>query len=113
MTIEEYILLQSPEIQPLLRQVWKCIKDAIPDTEECISWSMPTFKKGRNVIHFAAAKNHIGLYPGPEAVLAFKESLHDYKTSKGTIQIPLDKEIPKDLIAEIAKFSYRLVTKNS
>ena len=60
--------------------------------------------------HFAAAKNHIGIYPGPEAVLAFEESLHDYKTSKGAIQIPLDKEIPKDLIAEIAKYSYRLAT---
>ena len=111
MTIEEYILSQSPEVQPLLRQVWTCIREAIPDAEERISWSMPTFKKGRNIIHFAAAKNHIGIYPGPEVVLAFEESLHDYKTSKGTIQIPLDKEIPKDLIAEIAKYSYRLATK--
>ena len=110
MTIEEYILSQSPEVQPLLRQVWICIREAIPDAAERISWSMPTFKKGRNIIHFAAAKNHIGIYPGPEVVLAFEESLHDYKTSKGTIQIPLDKEIPKELIAEIAKYSYRLAT---
>ena len=71
MSIEEYIVSQSPEVQPLLRQVWTCIREAIPDAEERISWSMPTFKKGRNIIHFAAAKIHIGIYPGPEVVLAF------------------------------------------
>ena len=108
--IDEYIAAQDEKYKPRLMEIREILRDALPDAEERISWSMPTFKKGRNIIHFAAAKNHIGIYPGPEVVLAFEESLHDYKTSKGTIQIPLDKEIPKELIAEIAKYSYRLAT---
>ena len=58
--------------------------------------------KGRNLIHFAANKRHIGLYPGEEAVAAFAEQLKDYKTSKGTIQFPYAKPLPLELIAEIA-----------
>ena len=67
---------------------------------------MPTYWKGRNIIHFAAIKNHIGLYPGGEAPVVFAEKLKDYKTSKGTIQFPLNKEIPLELIAEIAVWCY-------
>ena len=69
---------------------------------EKISWSMPTYWKGRNLIQFAASKRHIGLYPGPEAVEAFADSLKDYKTSKGAIQLPYSKPLPLELIAEIA-----------
>ena len=60
--------------------------------------------KGRNLIQFAAAKKHIGLYPGPEAVEAFAGRLTEYKTSKGTIQLPYNKPFPLELIAEIAKW---------
>ena len=67
-----------------------------------ISWSMPTYWKNRNLIQFAAAKKHIGLYPGPAAVEAFADRLQGYKTSKGTIQLPYDKPLPLDLISEIA-----------
>ena len=67
---------------------------------------MPTFWKGRNIIHFAPAKNHIGIYPGPDAITAFAERLKDYKTSKGALQLPNKKELPLDLIADIARWSY-------
>lgn len=103
-TIEEYILSQTEEVQPYLRQVNEAIKGSIPEAEEKISWSMPTYWKGRNLIQFAAAKKHIGLYPGPEAVEAFAAQLTGYKTSKGTIQLSYNKPLPLELIAEIAKW---------
>lgn len=65
---------------------------------------MPTYRKNHNLIHFAAFKKHIGLYPGAEAVEAFADKLKDFKTSKGTIQLPYDKPLPLDLIVQIAKW---------
>ena len=67
---------------------------------------MPTFWKGRNIIHFAPAKKHIGLYPGAEAVAFFAPLLTGYKTSKGAIQLPNDRELPLELIAEIARWCW-------
>ena len=106
MTVEKYISAQNPAIQKSLRAIWKAIANAIPEAQERISYGMPTFWKGRNIIHFAAAKKHIGIYPGGEATTVFADKLTDYKTSKGAIQLPLDKELPLELIAEIAQWSY-------
>ena len=103
-TIEEYIFSQPEEVQICLRQVNEAIKAGIPEAKEKISWSMPTYWKGRNLIQFAAAKKHIGLYPGSEAVEAFAGQLTEYKTSKGTIQLPYHKPLPLELITEIAKW---------
>ena len=101
-TIEEYILDQPENVQPYLRQVNTAIKNSLPEAAEKISWSMPTYWKGHNLIQFAAFKKHIGLYPGPEAVAAFAEQLKDFKISKGTIQLPYSKPLPLELISEIA-----------
>lgn len=106
MTIQEYIDSQEVNVRERLNAIYEAIRSAIPDAEERISWGMPTFWKGRNIIHFAPAKKHIGLYPGPEAVEAFRERLKDYKTSKGAIQLPNNKELPLSLVAEIARWSY-------
>ena len=106
MTIQEYIDGQEQLIRPRLTAIYDTIRAAIPSAEERLSWGMPTFWKGRNIIHFAAAKKHIGLYPGSEAVEAFADRLADYKTSKGAIQLPNSKELPLELIAEIARWSY-------
>ena len=103
-TIEEYIFSQPEDVRPYLHQVNDAIKSSLPDAKGKISWSMPTYWKGRNLIQFAAAKKHIGLYPGPEAVEAFAERLTEYNTSKGTIQLPYSKPLPLELIAEIAKW---------
>ena len=103
-TIAEYILDQPEDIRPLLRTLCEAIHAAIPEAKEKISWSMPTFWNGCNLIQFAAFPKHIGLYPGPEAVEAFADRLTDYQTSKGTIRLPLDRPLPLELIAEIARW---------
>ena len=104
--IDEYIAAQSEAVQPRLNTIREAIRAAIPDATEKISYQMPTYWKGRNIIHFAAFKNHIGLYPGGEAPVVFADKLKGYKASKGTIQFPLDKELPLELIAEIAVWCY-------
>ncbi len=103
-TIEEYIKRQPEQVQPFLRQVNTAIQSAIPTAQEKISWSMPTYWKKHNLIQFAAFKKHIGLYPGPEAVEAFAVKLTQYHTSKGAIQLPYDQPLPRELIAEIARW---------
>lgn len=105
-TIDEYISAQDEELQVYLLQVRKAIHEAIPEAEEKISWSMPTFRKQHNIIHFAANKKHIGIYAGTEAVIKFAEQLLPYKTSKGTIQIPYKEPLPLALIAQIAAWCY-------
>ena len=103
-TIEEYIAAQPEEVQDYLRQINAAIKASIPEAKEKISWSMPTYWKGRNLIQFAASKRHVGLYPGPEAVAAFAAQLTEDQTSKGTIQLLYSKPLPLELIGEIAKW---------
>ena len=83
------------------------IRSAIPDAEERMSWSMPTFWKGHNIIHFAANKNHLGIYAGTEAVEVFSEKLAGFKTSKGTIQFPYAKPISLELIGEISAWCWQ------
>ena len=99
-SIDAYIMAQPEHAQQYLKEVRNAIRAALP--EEKISWSMPTFWKGHNIIQFAGFKNHIGLYPGPEAVAHFGAKLEEYKTSKGTIQFLYSKPLPLPLIAEIA-----------
>lgn len=105
-TIDEYIAAQPAEQQPYLRAVREAVRKALPDAEEKISWSMPTYWKGHNIIHFAGFKNHIGLYPGTEAVEEFAESLKGHKTSKGSIQFSYARPIPLELIEDIARWCH-------
>ncbi len=110
-TLDQYIEKQDEAVRPYLNKVRQIIHSAIPDAQERISWSMPTFWKGRNIIHFAASKKHLGLYPGGEATTVFAEKLVGYDVSKGTIRIPYAKPIPKDLISEIAIWCYKQYAK--
>ncbi len=103
-TIDDYIADQPVEVQPPLQAVRKTIRAAAPNATEKISWQMPTFWQGENIVHFAAFKNHIGIYPGGEAVGVFAERLASYKTSKGSIQLPLDQPINHRLIADIVRW---------
>ena len=105
-TIDEYIAIQDEAIKPRLEEVRKIIQSAIPDAEERISWSMPTYWKGQNLIHFAASKKHLGIYPGGEATTAFADDLKDFDVSKGTIRIPWNRELPVELIGKIAAWCY-------
>lgn len=106
-TIDEYIAMQDECIQPFLQAIRSTIHEAIPTAQERISWSMPTFWDGKNVIQFAASKHHIGLYPGPEAVERFLDRLSEYETSKGTIRIPYREPLPLELIANIAEWCWK------
>ena len=87
-SVDEYITRQDESKRADLCLMRNALRNALPDAEERISWSMPTYWKGHNIVHFAASKNHIGFYPGAEAVEFFQEDLKQYKTAKGTIQIP-------------------------
>ena len=103
-TVGEYILAQDEGVRNQLQSVRQALISRLPGATEKISWSMPTYWKNHNIIHFAAQKKHIGLYPGPEAVEFFSEKLKlaGLKYNKGSIQIPYSDELPLDLIAEIA-----------
>ncbi|MBR2792579.1 MAG: DUF1801 domain-containing protein [Erysipelotrichaceae bacterium] len=105
-TVDEYIAAQDERVQPRLNKIRAILRKALPEAEECISWSMPTYRKGRNIIHFAAFKKHIGVYPGGEATEEFAEELAEYDTSKGTIRLPYDRELPSDLLVRIARWCY-------
>lgn len=109
-TIDDYINLQPEGIRPLLNTIKNVIHDTIPEAEEKISWRMPTYYKNSNIIHFAAFKNHIGLYPGDEAIKHFASELVNYKTSKGAIQIPYNSELPIELIIKITRWCYENYT---
>lgn len=103
-SIDEYIAAHPEDVRSLLQNIRETIRKAAPEATEKISWQMPTFWQGENIIHFAAFKKHIGLYPGGEATAVFAERLAGYKTSKGAIQLPLDKPIDYDLITDIVRW---------
>ena len=103
-TVDEYIAAQDEAAQPKLRQLRAILRAAVPEAEERISWSMPTYWKGRTLIHFAASKKHLGIYPGGEATTVFAAELQDYDVSKGTIRLPYDRPLPAELIARIARW---------
>ena len=103
-TIDEYIAGFPKDVQAILEQVRTTIRKAAPNAEEKISYQMPTFTLKGNLVHFAAFKNHIGFYPIPSGIEEFKEELSAYEQGKGSVQFPLDKPIPYDLISRIVKF---------
>src|SRR5690606_29655852 len=104
-SVDEYIAQFDTAAQKLLEKLRQRIRKAAPEATETMSYQMPTFRQKGNLIHFALSKNHLGVYPGPEAIEAFQEQLHEFKTSKGTIQFPLDKEIPDEIIEAIVHFN--------
>lgn len=103
-SIDEYILMFPPGIQEILKTLRSVIKESAPDAEEKISYQMPTFALHGNLVHFAAHKNHIGFYPTPSGIEAFKHELSKYKGAKGSVQFPLDKPMPYELISKIVRF---------
>lgn len=107
--IDQYIAACPENIQPILQMIRQIIHEEAPQAEERISYGIPTFYYYENLIHFAAAKKHIGIYPSSSGVEAFASRLTAYRTSKGTIQLPLNQPIPYDLIREIAAYRVRAV----
>lgn len=102
--IDEYISIQTPEVQILLEQMRQTIKKAAPQAEEVICYNMPAFKYHGMLVYFAAYKNHIGFYATPTGHSEFKEELSVYKRGKGSVQFPLNNPLPLDLITRVITF---------
>ena len=104
-TINEYIKTLPKEVQAILEEVRQTVRKAAPEAIETISYQMPTFKlNGKGLVYFAAYKSHIGFYPIPSGVEAFKKELSAYRQGKGSVQFPIDKPIPYDLVRRIVQF---------
>ena len=103
-SVDAYIAEFPSEVRELLRQVRATIKAAAPDAEETIKYAIPTFTFHGNLVHFAAFNRHIGFYPAPSGGEAFRKELSVYKSGKGSIQFPLDRPVPLDLIQRIVKY---------
>ncbi|MGE4342028.1 MAG: iron chaperone [Bacilli bacterium] len=102
--IKAYINSFPPQTQVALDELYSLIKQLVPQASEKMSYQMPTFFLYGNLVHFAAYKDYIGIYPSPSAISAFKDLLLDFKTSKGSIHIPLNRPLPKALIEKIVSF---------
>ena len=103
-TIDEYIKTFPDDVQRILEAVRRTIQEEAPDAVEAISYQIPTFKLKGNLVHFAGFRNHIGFYPTPTGTEAFQKELSPYKAGKGSIQFPIGKPIPFDLVRTIVKY---------
>lgn len=102
--IDEYLANFSGDTRQKLDTVRRIVKEVAPDATEKISYGIPTFSlNGKNLVHFAGYDSHIGFYPGSVPIKEFEKDLTGYKTSKGTVQFPLDKPLPEELITKITK----------
>jgi uncharacterized protein YdhG (YjbR/CyaY superfamily) len=101
---DEYISQFPAEVQVKLQELRSVIKQAAPEAEETISYAMPAYKLKGILVYFAGHKNHIGFYPAASGVATFEKELSGYTTSKGTVQFPLDKPLPVDLIKMMVEF---------
>jgi len=103
--IDSYIKSFPKDVQVPLAQMRATIKKAAPKADETIRYGIPTFRfQNKNLVHFGGFKTHIGFFPSPAGIAAFKKELLPYKLSKGTIQFPLDKKLPLTLVTKIVKF---------
>jgi uncharacterized protein YdhG (YjbR/CyaY superfamily) len=102
--IDEYIARFPTDVQRILQRIRSIIRKAAPDAEEAVKYRMPTFVRNGNLVHFAAFEKHIGFYPTPSGIEAFKGELSAYHNAKGSVQFPLDKPVPFDLIRRIVEF---------
>lgn len=103
-SVDEYIAEFPPQIQKVLGEIRKIIRDTAPETTEVISYNMPAYRQFGVIVYFAANKNHLGFYPTGSPIRVFKDQLSDYKTSKGAIQFPLNQPLPEKLIIDIVRF---------
>lgn len=111
--IDEYIKQFPPETQLVLNELRQLIAETAPQAQEKISYQMPTFYLKGNLVHFAAYKNHIGFYPTPSGIAKFQKELSLYKGAKGSVQFPLGKPLPLELIRAIVEFRVSENLKNA
>jgi uncharacterized protein YdhG (YjbR/CyaY superfamily) len=112
--IDEYIAQFPIDVQKLLEKIRSTVKQSAPSATEAMKYRIPTFVlNSTNLVHFAAFKNHIGFYPTPSGVEAFKDEFAVYKASKGAVQFPLDAKIPTSLIKRVVQFRVREVNQKN
>jgi len=103
-SIDDYISEFPVDVQVLLQDLRNIINKSAPEAQEVISYQMPAYKQNGILVYFAGYKNHIGFYPTGKGIIAFQDEITGYKTSKGTIQFPLNEPLPVKLIEKIVKF---------
>lgn len=103
-TIDQYIQGYPEEVKQLLEKMRQTIQKAAPEATEAIAYGIPTFRQNGNLVHFGGFKKHIGFYPAPSGIEEFKDEVKQYEAGKGSLQFPIDKPIPYDLITRIVKF---------
>ncbi len=103
-TIDQYIAAFPPPIRKTLRQIRAAIRQAAPQASETIKYRIPTFTLRGNLVHFAAFENHLGFYPAPSAIAAFRAELAPYKSAKGSVQFPHTQSLPIPLIRKIVRY---------
>jgi uncharacterized protein YdhG (YjbR/CyaY superfamily) len=103
-TIDEYIQGFPDNVQDKLRELRQLIHEIAPEAQEKISYRIPTFYLNGNLVHFAAFAKHIGFYPTSSGISKFKSELSRYKTSKGTVQFPIEDPLPVELIRNIVRY---------
>jgi uncharacterized protein YdhG (YjbR/CyaY superfamily) len=103
-TVDQYIEARPANVRALLEELRATIRRAAPDATEKLSYRIPTFYYFGNLVHYAAFKHHIGFYPTPSGIEAFREELARYAGAKGSVQFPLDEPLPLDLVARIVQF---------
>jgi uncharacterized protein YdhG (YjbR/CyaY superfamily) len=103
-TIDEYIAGFPPEVQEILQKVRAAIREAAPGADETIKYRIPTFTLKGNLVHFGAFKTHVGFFPTSSGIERFRDELSVYRWAKGSVQFPLDKPIPLDLISKVVEF---------
>lgn len=103
-TIDEYIGAFPEDVQRILNELRQTIKEAAPEAQETINYQIPTFTLNGNLVHFAAFEKHIGFYPTPSGMEAFKQELSRYKGAKGSVQFPIDEPLPLPLIRRIVEY---------
>lgn len=112
-TINAYIAGYPTEVRERLERLRKVIQETAPDAEEAIRYQMPTFRlAGKNLVHFAAFAHHIGFYPIPSGIAAFKKELSVYKQGKGSVQFPLDEPLPYELVKKIVAYRVKETMKS-
>ena len=111
-TIEEYVKAAAPAAQPLLEELWKALREAVPQAEECIKWSEPAFTLGRILFMFSAIKDYVVFAPTPAVVRAFADRLDTTETTNSTVKFAIGQPLPIDLVKDMAVYRLHDVLEN-
>jgi uncharacterized protein YdhG (YjbR/CyaY superfamily) len=103
-TVDEYIDTFPEDVRMILNELRQTIREVAPEAQETINYQIPTFTLNGNLVHFAAFPNHIGFYPTPSGMEAFKKELSGYKGAKGSVQFPINEPLPLPLIRRIVEY---------